>query len=101
MNSILPYILVSCCLFAIGFTIVITKKNLILMLMGVELMLNAVNINFIIFSKYDAIPEQGQLFVIFIMLVAASEIAVGLAIILKIREYYQSINPDSLTNLKN
>jgi NADH:ubiquinone oxidoreductase subunit K len=101
MNNILPYLLVSCCLFAIGFSVVVTKKNLILMLMGVELMLNAVNINFIVFSKYDPVPEQGQIFTIFIMLVAAAEIALGLAIILKIREYYQSINPDSITTLKN
>jgi NADH:ubiquinone oxidoreductase subunit K len=101
MNNIAPYLMVSTFLFVIGFAIIVSKKNLIMMLMGVELMLNAVNINFIVFSKFDPTPEQGQLFSIFIMLVAAAEIAVGLAIVLKIREYYNNINPDSLNNLKN
>jgi NADH:ubiquinone oxidoreductase subunit K len=101
MNDIFPYLLVSGILFAIGLTILVTKKNLILMLMGIELMLNAVNINFVAFSKYDKIPEQGQIFALFVMMIAASEVAVGLAIILKIKKYYENINPEKLNELKN
>ena len=101
MNNIIPYLITSAFLFAIGLTIIVSKKNLILMLMGVELLLNAVNINFVAFSKFDLIPEQGQLFAIFIMIVAASEVAVGLAIILKIKKYYENINPENLKELKN
>jgi NADH-quinone oxidoreductase subunit K len=101
MNDIFPYLLVSGILFALGLTILVTKKNLILMLMGIELMLNAVNINFVAFSKYDKIPEKGQIFALFVMMVAASEVAVGLAIILKIKKYYENINPEKLNELKN
>jgi NADH:ubiquinone oxidoreductase subunit K len=101
MNDVFPYLLVSGILFAIGLTILVTKKNLILMLMGIELMLNAVNINFVAFSKYDKIPEQGQIFALFVMMVAASEVAVGLAVILKIKKYYENINPEKLNELKN
>jgi NADH:ubiquinone oxidoreductase subunit K len=101
MNNLSPYIFLSGFLFAIGFAVVVSKKNLILMLMGIEIMLNAVNINFIVFSKFDAIPERGQIFAIFIMLIAAAEVAVALAIILKIKEFYKNINPDEITSLKN
>ena len=101
MNDIFPYLLVGGILFAIGLTILVTKKNLILMLMGIELMLNAVNINFVAFSKYDKIPEHGQTFALFVMMVAASEVAVGLAIILKIKKHYENINPENLNELKN
>lgn len=70
------------------------------MLMGVELMLNAVNVNFAAFSKFDPDPVQGQIFSIFIMIIAAAEIAVGLAIVLKIRRHYHEIDPEKLNNLQ-
>lgn len=69
--------------------------------MGVELMLNAANINLVAFSRFDKNPAQGQVFALFVMIIAATEIAIGLAIILKIRTYYKNINPDELTELKN
>lgn len=99
INEIFPYLVVSCLLFAIGLGVVITKKNLILMLMGVELMLNAVNINFIAFAKLNSFPTTGHMFSIFIMIVAAAEIAIGLAIVLKVRKHYQQINPENLKEL--
>ncbi len=101
INNILPYLVVSGLLFAIGFAVVVSKKNLILMLMGVEMMLNAVNINFAAFSKFDPDPVQGQIFSVFVMIVAAAEIAVGLAIVLKIRRYYGGIDPENLNNLRD
>ncbi len=88
-------------LFAIGFAVAITKKNLILMLMGVELMLNAVNINFVAFSRSAENAGHGQLFSLFIMVIAAAEAAVALAIILKLRDEYGSIDPDKIDELKN
>lgn len=100
INNIFPYLVVSGLLFAIGFAVVVSKKNLILMLMGVELMLNAVNINFVAFSKFDPDPVQGQIFSVFVMIIAAAEIAVGLAIVLKIRRYYDGIDPEKLNNLQ-
>jgi NADH:ubiquinone oxidoreductase subunit K len=101
INEILPYLAVASILFAIGLAVVITKKNLILMLMGVELMLNAVNINFVGFSKFDSSPANGQIFSIFIMIVAAAEVAIGLAIVLKIRKHYAQINPENVNILKD
>jgi NADH-quinone oxidoreductase subunit K len=101
MNNIYSYLVISGLLFAIGLAVTVTKKNLILMLMGLELMLNAVNINFVAFSKYDPHPEKGQIMSLMIMLVAACEVAVGLAIVLKIKKYYQSIDPEALDDLKN
>lgn len=100
INNILPYLVVSGLLFAIGFAVVVSKKNLILMLMGVELMLNAVNVNFAAFSKFDPDPVKGQMFSIFVMIIAAAEIAVGLAIVLKIRRHYHEIDPEKLNNLQ-
>jgi NADH:ubiquinone oxidoreductase subunit K len=101
MNSLTNFVFISAILFALGFAIVVSKKNLILMLMGVELMLNAVNINFVAFAKYDPNPSNGQIFSIMVMLIAAAEISVGLALVLKIKDLYQNINPEGLNTLKN
>jgi NADH-quinone oxidoreductase subunit K len=95
------FLIVTAILFAIGFAIAITKKNLIMMLMGVELMLNAVNVNFVAFARETENPAEGQLFTLFIMVIAAAEVAVALAIILKIREHYGTLNPDKIDELKN
>ncbi|AWW00441.1 NADH-quinone oxidoreductase subunit NuoK [Arcticibacterium luteifluviistationis] len=95
------FLYVSAILFALGFAVLITKKNLIMMLMGVELMLNAVNINFVALARNASDPFEGQLFSLFIMIIAASEVAVALAIILKLRQHYKTINPDLLDELKN
>jgi NADH:ubiquinone oxidoreductase subunit K len=95
------FVLVSSVVFALGFAVLVTKKNLIMMLMGVELMLNSVNINFVAFSRNAIDPFEGQLFSLFLMIIAASEVAVALAIILKLKEHYKTINPDMLDELKN
>lgn len=95
------FLLVSAAIFSLGFAVLITKKNLIVMLMGVELMLNSVNINFVAFARNAVNPLEGQLFSLFIMIIAASEVAVALAIILKLKEHYKTINPDKIDELKN
>lgn len=94
------YIITALILFGLGLTIVLTKRNLIFMLMGLELMLNGVNINFVYFSQFDQNPEQAQIFSLFIMMVAAAEVAIALAIILKIRSYFKSIDPENISELK-
>lgn len=101
INETLPYLTVATILFSIGLAVVITKKNLILMLMGVELMLNGVNINFVGFSRLDNFPANGQIFSIFIMIVAAAEVAIGLAIVLKIKKHYAQISPQNVNILKD
>ncbi|MGR3810264.1 NADH-quinone oxidoreductase subunit NuoK [Jiulongibacter sp. NS-SX5] len=95
------FLILSAVLFAIGFAVAITKKNLIMMLMGVELMLNAVNINFVAFSRSGNSVAEGQLFSLFIMVIAAAEVAIALAIILKLKDKYGTLNPDKIDELKN
>jgi len=79
------YLILSAILFSIGLYGALTKRNAVIVLMCIELMLNAVNITMVAFSRY-IVPEllTGQVFAIFVMVVAAAEVAVGLAIILAI-----------------
>ncbi len=94
------FMLLSICLFALGLGVVISKQNLIMMLMGIELMLNAANINLVAFSNRFEDPTTGQLSSLFIMIIAAAEVTVALAIILKIKEMYGTVNPDQIDELK-
>lgn len=77
-------------LFAIGVVGVLLRRNVIVMFMCIELMLNAVNLSFVALSRYVGI--EGHLFVIFVMMVAAAEAAVGLAIIISIFRHYESVD---------
>lgn len=99
--SIEHFLIVAAALFSLGFAIAITKKHLIGILLGVELMLNAVNINLVAFSRHDPELLQGQLFALFVMVVAAAEIAIALAIILRVFGVYKTVTPDDLSNLKH
>ncbi|GAA0894174.1 NADH-quinone oxidoreductase subunit NuoK [Fulvivirga kasyanovii] len=94
------YFILSAILFCIGMAVIITKKNAIVVLMGVELILNAANINFIAISQLDNIKLGGQFFALFVIVVAAAEAAVGLAIILKIYKYFSTTNLDEINQLK-
>lgn len=99
-NSFLPYYLItSALLFSIGLAVVLTKRNVIVVLMGIELMLNAVNLNLIAFSKND--PNlQGQMFALFVIVVAVCESVIALAIILKAFEHFKTVNLDEISELK-
>lgn len=92
--------LFSAALFCIGFFAVLTKKNLILVLIGIELMINASLVNLavfdLIFNKID-----GQMMSLFAMVLSAASIAVALAIIIKAYQYFNSIDPDKINKLKN
>jgi NADH:ubiquinone oxidoreductase subunit K len=94
-----PIPIVSMFLFCIGLAIVLSKKNIIFLLIGLELILNAANINLVFYSQFDSNPAEGQFFVLLIMMLAAAEISIGLAIALKIRKYFSSVNPDELKEL--
>jgi len=88
----------SALLFTIGVVGVLTRRNAIIIFMCVELMLNAVNLSFVALSKvYGA---TGQVFVVFVMTVAAAEAAVGLAIIIAIFRHRQSVNLEDINLLK-
>jgi NADH:ubiquinone oxidoreductase subunit K len=91
----------SALLFALGVYGVLSRRNAILVLMAVELMLNAVNINFIAFATYLA-PDRatGLIFAIFIIVVAAAEVGLGLAIILRIYRNERTANVDEVDQLK-
>ena len=98
-NSFLSYyLLTSALLFSIGLAVVVTKRNVIVVLMGIELMLNAVNLNLVAFSKND--PNlQGQMFAMFVIVVAVCESVVALAIILKAYEYFKTVNLDEISEV--
>lgn len=93
------YLLLSAVLFSIGVLGVLTRKNLIVILMSVELMLNAVNLTFIALARYLG-DMNGQVIVFFVMCVAAAEVAVGLAILITIWRHRGTMHIDSLRLLK-
>jgi NADH:ubiquinone oxidoreductase subunit K len=86
-------------LFCSGLLIVFTKKNAIMILLGIELMLNAANLNLVLFNSQKT-GLDGQLFALFIIIVAVCEAAVGIAIILKTYHYYHTSVPDQISELK-
>jgi len=97
------YLILSAVLFSIGLYGALAKRNAVVILMCIELMLNAVNIAMIAFSRYlahDTIVLTGQVFAIFIMTVAAAEAAVGLAIIIAIYRSRQSVDVEKVDSMK-
>lgn len=99
--SLTHYVILSALLFSIGLFGVMAKKNAISVLICIELMLNAVNINLIAFSKYITPADfTGQIFAIFVITVAAAEVGVGLAILIAIYRNKLSVNLDEFDWLK-
>ena len=100
MIGLQEYLTLSAILFVISIAgIIINRRNLILLLMCIELMLLAVNFNFIAFSRYLG-DETGQVFVFFILTVAAAEAAIGLAILVVLFRTRRSINVEELNRMK-
>ncbi len=93
------YLILSGILFTLGLLGVILRRNAIILFMSLELMFNAANILFVAFAAYYQVLS-GQLFVFFVMVVAAAEVAVGLALIVTIFRSRNSINVDELSSLK-
>ncbi len=94
------FLLVGAALFSIGLAVVLVKRHAIVVLMGVELMLNAVNINLVTFSQYDPDHLQGQMMTLFVLVVAAAEAAVALAIVLQVYRHFRTVQLTKLTELK-
>jgi NADH:ubiquinone oxidoreductase subunit K len=90
----------SAILFSVGLMVVIVKRNAIMVLIGIELMLNAANLNLITFNRNNPDLLSGQFFSLFVIVVAVCESAIGLAIILRVYKYYQTSAPDEITELK-
>jgi NADH-quinone oxidoreductase subunit K len=98
MPSTQAYLMLSATLFAVGLTGVIVRRNMITVLMAIELMLNAVNINMVAFSSRLSSLE-GQIFSVFIITIAAGEAAVGLAIIIQLYRLRTTVNIDEVREL--
>ncbi len=99
MVTLEHYLVLSALLFAVGISGVMLRRNLIVILMSLELMLNAVNLSFVAFSRYLGSIE-GQIFVLFVMVVAAAEVAVGLAIAVSVFRQRGTININDINLLK-
>lgn len=102
MTPLQHYLLLSAVLFAIGLTGALVRRNAILVLVGIELMLNAANLNFIAFWRFSENPEAltGVMFVIFSIAIAAAEAAVGLGLIISIYRHYKTTQLDQVDSMK-
>lgn len=105
MPTLAHYLIVSGLLFALGMAGVLLRRNLLIIFMGLELMLNAANLSLVAFSRFnlglDGMPNyNAQVFVFFIITVAAAEVAVGLAIIVALYRAKQTTHVDDLNSLK-
>jgi NADH-quinone oxidoreductase subunit K len=87
-------------LFSLGLYGIITRKNAIMVLMGIELVLNAANINFVAFSRFGNYGLSGQIITLFVIILAAAEAAIALAIVLNVYKTFVNVNVDEINNLK-
>lgn len=94
------YVAVSAALFAIGVVAIVSRRNVLYVLMGIEMILNAANINFVAFSRYGAGGLDGQMFAIFVIILAAAEAAVALAIVLNVFQLFDSVKPSDADLLR-
>lgn len=105
MVTLNDYLLVSGLLFALGFAGVLLRRNLIVIFMGLEMMLNAANLSLVAFSRFNPIGNMpnynGQMLVFFIITVAAAEVAVGLAIIVALYRARQTTHVEDIASLKS
>jgi NADH-quinone oxidoreductase subunit K len=99
MITLTHYLVLSAILFAIGTAGVFLRRNLITVLLSIEIMLNAVNLTFVAAGRQFGAVD-GQIIVFFVMTVAAAEAAVGLALIIALFRHRESLNPDAFTSLK-
>ena len=94
------YLVVSAALFCLGILAVTTRRNAVSILMGVELILNAANVNLVAFSKFTDTGLDGQVFAMFVIVLAAAEAAVALAIVLNIYRHHETVSVDQIDSLR-
>jgi NADH-quinone oxidoreductase subunit K len=99
--GLVHYLTVAAVLFGLGLLTVMTRRNSVGILLGVELILNAAALNFVAFNHFVAGGVAGQVFTVFIIALAASEAAIALAIVLQVYRSYRTIMADQLTGLRN
>ncbi len=98
--SLNHFLIVSSILFCLGIFGIVTRKNAVMVLMGIELILNAANINFVAFSRYGNFGYNGQLMALFVIVLAAAEAAIALAIVLNIYKTFATVNVDEIDRMK-
>ena len=94
------FVVVGAILFAIGLFCVVTRRNAIGILMGIELVLNSANVNYVAFARYGRGGYDGQVFAIFVIMLAAAEAAIGLAIVLGIYQSFETIDVEATDRLR-
>jgi NADH-quinone oxidoreductase subunit K len=101
MNSLQSYLVISSVLFSLGIFGIVTRRNAIAILMGIELILNSANINFVAFNRFGGMQKlDGHIFTIFVIVLAAAEAAVALAIIINLFKNAGSVDVDEANTLK-
>ena len=100
MDQLNNYLFISAILFSLGTFAVMTRRNGIAVLMGVELILNAANLNFVAFSRFGGMNMDGHIFSLFVIVLAAAEAAVALAIVINIYNNLNTINVDDAAMMK-
>ncbi|GAB1371335.1 NADH-quinone oxidoreductase subunit NuoK [Candidatus Kapaibacterium sp.] len=99
-NELTLYLIIGAILFSLGVFGIITRKNAIMVLMSMELILNSANINFIAFAKYGGMNLEGHIAAMFVIILAAAEVAVALAIVLNIYHNFRHVNIDEISKMK-
>ena len=95
------YIAVSAVLFALGVVCIISRRNMIYVLMGIEMILNAANINFVAFNRFNGDAMDGRMFAICVIIRAAAEAAVALGIVLNVYHLFESIKPSDVDLMRD
>jgi NADH-quinone oxidoreductase subunit K len=98
--TVTHFVVLSTILFAIGLFCVVTRRNALGILMGIELILNSANVNYVAFARYSQSGYDGQIFAIFVVMLAAAEAAIGLAIVLGIYQAFETIDVEATDRLR-
>jgi len=98
--SLQHFLVLSAILFCLGLFCVLTRRNAIGILMGIELILNSANVNYVAFARYGNGGYDGQIFAIFVIMLAAAEAAIGLAIVLGIYQTFETIDVEATDRLR-
>ena len=101
MINLSSYLLISSILFLAGVIVMIARKNIVAILLGIELILNASALNFVAYTKFVNQNIDGHIFPLFIIIVAAAEAAVGLAIVIRFYQIRETIHMDDAVQLQN
>lgn len=101
MMSLASYLIISLILFSVGVAVMLSRKSVVAILLGIELVLNAAALNFVAYSRYVTNNLDGHIFTLFIIVIAAAEAAVGLAIVIRFFQIKETIHIDEATQLRN